>query len=406
MNSSETIKTNWLISIILGALTFLWFHHIYQIYFESSISDIISLIACLFIGWVVGYKFRNHLSGIWITMSIACLAATLILLQPIVFYLLGSFSLLWALVHLLLALCGLAISLIHKPLLSAIPIIAAAIVWVLPFNIIATQKKYYDRVIAELNTPKGFAQVVEWKDNQWVYYNNSLLTSTIDNHVSAEALIHPVMQLANSPKSVLIIGGEEMKTLQELAKYSSIHSIDVLPYDVELFQFMQKAYHPKTPAITLLDKPDIPTFLQSVNQTYDLIIIDLPLNLALEFKPFATQGFVENCAQHLSADGFLVTKSFNPYLSLDKFEDHIQKIDATGLNTIPYHTQIPTIGQSSWIVASKTATQEEMISNLKTINLTVETQWFNQDAMNMMRSFGEKSYFEKHTYLVNELTPH
>ncbi len=405
MNQSTSNMLQWGITLALLTLVFSWFFQVYGIYFESTLSDHISLFVALLIGCFLGIRLQKRLpQNGSITYSIVA-ALIVIGLQPFIYYLLGATSFLWAMVHVLLSLCGLCILLLRNTSWKALPLASGIIVWFVPYPIKASQKEYYDRVVAETNTPKGFAQIVEWKDDQWIYYNHALLYSTIDQHMHAEAMVHPVMNL-HSPKRILVIGGEEPGVLKELNKYPQAMRVEVIPYDLNLFHFLQKDRQGLSASVVLLAPQHILSFVQSTSNSYDLILIDLPIGQSLEFEPFATYGFLENCARLLTPNGYLVTKSYNPYLSLHQFRAHDRHFDSLGMTHLPYHTQLPTMGQSSWVMATKSQSKKEVVSQLRQLQNPVNTKWFNQEAMHLMLSFGKMNYFEKHTYLVNELTPH
>ena len=55
-----------------------------------------------------------------------------------------------------------------------------------------------------------------------------------DESAYSEMLVHPIMQILNNPKEVLIIGGGDGAVAEEVLKYKFIKNIDLVDIDEEV----------------------------------------------------------------------------------------------------------------------------------------------------------------------------
>ena len=62
--------------------------------------------------------------------------------------------------------------------------------------------------------------------------------------------------------------------------------------------------------------------------------------------------------------------------------------------TVPYHLQIPTIGQMGWVLASKEIFKHSTGHHALTdARKPFPSQWWNDETMAMMMSMGKQDYF-------------
>ena len=87
-----------------------------------------------------------------------------------------------------------------------------------PSAFFPSQKRYSDRVVFSTETPFQKIDVTSWKGHYWVYANNIIQFSTLDEQMYYEPIVHPVMQLASGTSNVLVIGGENGVIVRELKK--------------------------------------------------------------------------------------------------------------------------------------------------------------------------------------------
>lgn len=248
------------------------------------------------------------------------------------------------------------------------------------------QKYYYDRVVSTLQTRHGLSQIVQWKNDKWHYYNSQLLFSTVDNHIWREAYIQPVMQLVPDNANVLLIGGESGELKYELKKFD-IHPT-ILPYDVEFQQLTQDRELIRDKILT----GGIYKNLESLDSTFDLVLIDLLDPTNVEYGQFYTTDFYRLCSRVMTKSGFLVTHSGEILAKNIKPKSIWENAEKAGFDITPYHAQIPTIGHWTWFIGAKDLT--DIKGKFQNIDPKHETKWWSQEAMDMMLSFGRYELLE------------
>ena len=113
----------------------------------------------------------------------------------------------------------------------------------------------------------------------------------------------------------------------------------------------------------------------------------MPEALGVDVNQYYTQEFYQYCFNALNENGYLATQASNPNLNQGSFLTIKNTIENSGFISTSYQAQIPTIGQWSWVIGSKDSVQ----INLK--NLAVNTKWIDEEAMQMMFSFGKMGYY-------------
>lgn len=250
------------------------------------------------------------------------------------------------------------------------------VIHVYPSDMDLVQKEYYDRVEESRQTRQGMAEIVNWKNDKWHYYNGQLQFSTVDAHMWREAYIQPVMQVVPTGARVLLIGGESEQVEAELRKFDA--EIAVAPYDSEFSDSLDSDGHPFEISDQLIEQ----------KSAYDLIILDLPDPINVEFAQFYSSDFFRLCSSALKSSGKLVSHSSDLYSKNSRRNWILENAETAGFNMTPYHAQIPTIGQWTWFIGTKDST--DVKEQLGEVEMKTETIWWNQEAMDMMLSFGKE----------------
>ena len=256
-------------------------------------------------------------------------------------------------------------------------------VYFYPWEFSTEQKQFFDPVHASLETRKGIGRVVQWKGDYWHYYNNQLQYSTIDGHIWTEAYAQPAMHLLPEDAKVLLIGGESRLLIPELGKY--FNDISILPYDLEFHQKFESY------TVPYFDVP-IPDFLLNNEDTFDLIILDLPDPINVEFAQFYSEAFYALCYQSLGPNGLMVSHSGDLFARNMGVKKIWKNAENSEFAVTTYHAQIPTLGHWTWFIGAKT--REGIREKLSEASPKGETKWWNQEAMDMMLNFGEFELLE------------
>ena len=206
-----------------------------------------------------------------------------------------------------------------------LPMLAAGLVWMIPFTFIPNQKNYTENVISSIKTRKGVIDQVRWNDDQWTYYNGRLSTATPDQSMYGEATLYPLLQVLPEEAKILIIGGDNGVIVQQLEtskfRYQSLH---ILPYDLDFLHHQLKDLNHDF--MTLIDQ-NISLICRDHALHFDAIIIDLfdPAS-SLEMQAFMQPYFTEKLLSKLDTTGFLLTQIGDVYKQPELFKTYTDQM--------------------------------------------------------------------------------
>ncbi|MBI9035425.1 MAG: polyamine aminopropyltransferase [Bacteroidales bacterium] len=271
-----------------------------------------------------------------------------------------------------------------------------------PVILFGEQRKYKDKVVYTEQSKYQRIVLTQWKNDFWLYINGNQQLSTKDEVMYHEPLVHPAMKLLKQPKEILIMGGGDGCVARELLKYSSIEKITLVDLDPAITDLSKT--HPVLSQLnenSLLDpkvmviNEDGFKFLDQTEAYYDAIIIDLPDPKTVELSRLYSYEFYMHCYRQLRPHGVVVTQAGSPYYAARAFKCIDLTMSEAGFTTIPLHNQVLTLGEWGFVLGVKNVEKEEIIKRLKSLHFNdIETQWINNDAMQLITSFG-KDIFDK-----------
>ena len=268
------------------------------------------------------------------------------------------------------------------------------------------QKKYKDKVIFSEQTKYQKIVLTEWKDEHWLYLNGNLQFCSIDEEMYHEPLVHPIMQLAQKPKDILILGGGDGCAVREILKYPTVQKIDMVdlyPKMTELGQENSVLVNinngsMSSSKLSIYNKDAYNHLENDTTSFYDVIIIDLPDPRNIELGRLYSHEFYTHCYRKLRPNGYIITQSGSPYFATKAFNCVKNTLASAGFNVVPMHNQVISMGEWGWIIGAKKTTKKTLKKELKKLHFnTIETKWINNEAMSLLTSFGKDSFFNKTT---------
>ncbi len=156
--------------------------------------------------------------------------------------------------------------------------------------------------------------------------DGKIQSSTKDEWIYHEALVHPLLVTHPNPQKVLIIGGGEGATLRETLKHNTINSVTMVDLDKEVVEISKKylkeicqnSFNNKKANLVFTDGRK---FLEKQPlKSFDGIIIDVtdPLEGGPSVFLF-TEEFYRLAKSRLKKDGLLVTQASSIFHSPDCF---------------------------------------------------------------------------------------
>lgn len=286
----------------------------------------------------------------------------------------------------------------------------ATINWLLPNpRFYESQSRFHDKVVYSYTTPFQRLDITEWKGNHWFYQDGINQFSSIDSWLYFEPFAHPAMQFVEKGGRVLIIGGENGMLARELLKYKGI-SVDLAVVDREYLRLAKSLSYLIEQRGNIFDEANLNVLEGSVFQVlsrasehYDAIFVDVPDPIDIELNQYFSREFYELCGEALKAKGLLVTQSGSPYFATTAFQSIQKTIRAADFKVAAYHNQVLTLGEWAWTIGVKSEYELDLKDALKQSDFArVETQWLNNEAMQMMLSFG-KSYVTSGDVRINTI---
>lgn len=280
-------------------------------------------------------------------------------------------------------------------------ILATGTIVAKPIILHGEQHRYKDKIIFQQQSRYQKIVVTQWKNDYWLYINGNQQLSTLDEDKYHEVLVHPALQLHGHPQDVLVLGGGDGIAVKEILKYPSVKNVQLVDLDPAMtnlgkthpiFMNMNDSalIHPKVEIINT----DGYQFLAEEKTMYDAIIIDLPDPKSIELGRLYSFEFYQLCYKHLRPQGVVVTQAGSPYFATKAYQCIDTTMAASGFTTTPLHNQVVTLGEWGWILGTKNkgkAQQKEALQNLEFNNIS--TKWLNNEAMQLVTSFGKNIYF-------------
>ncbi len=281
-----------------------------------------------------------------------------------------------------------------------------------PIMLFSEQKKYKDRIIFEKQTAYQKIVMTQWKDKYWLFINGNEQFSTFDEEKYHEPLIHPAMALARQKKNILILGGGEGLAVREILKYKDVESITVVDIDPVMTELAQS-----NPIITEINQNamvnirvniinrDAFKFIENREEFYDIIFVDLPDPKSVTLARLYSREFYTLCQRRLNKYGIIVTQATSTIHSVNSFVCILNTMESAGLTVLPYHNQIPTLGEWGWCIGMRNGviTHEKLKKEIMNINLSVPTKFLNNDAIISMVHFGKGVFEPKDNIKVNTI---
>ena len=221
-----------------------------------------------------------------------------------------------------------------------------------------------------------------------LYLNRKLQFSTLDEHRYHEAIVHVPVSLYGMPEEVLIIGGGDGLALREILKYDSVQQVTMIDLDKQLINMMQEdsrlrditdgAY--SDPRVKLIFG-DAFVEVQKLQQSFDMVIIDLPDPYTPALGKMYTKEFYGYIGRVLDEEGIIVTQASSPYLARESFWNTVGTLESEYDFVTPYNIFMPTFGTWGFVLASNNPPAPS------DVEIPDDLRYFSQVIMNSLLLF-------------------
>ena len=225
---------------------------------------------------------------------------------------------------------------------------------------LAEDRFYQDHVVFTADSQYQRIVVTQGKAGHRLFLNGNLQFAERDEYRYHEALVHPAMAAHGAARRVAVLGGGDGMAVREVLKYPGVESVTL----VELDPAMTKLFS-QTPALVALNgnslnsprvhvvNSDAFKWLEDGKETFDVIIVDFPDPTNFSIGKLYTNSFYGLLDQRLSASGYAVVQTTSPLVARRSFWTVVQTIESVGLQTAPYHANVPRFGEWGYVIASR-----------------------------------------------------
>ncbi|MBN1961165.1 MAG: polyamine aminopropyltransferase [Deltaproteobacteria bacterium] len=313
----------------------------------------------------------------------------------------------------------------------------------------AEQALYRDRIVYAKTSKYQHLVITEKATGSFSFFiNGHLQFNSNDEYIYHENLVHPAMLIAPKKERVLILGGGDGLAAREVLKYKEVKELtlcDIDPMVVELARFNQlmrtlnqdslfdarlhliknkalmkaaerdlwtpdhKSLSPRKMAkvshVTIINV-DAMKFIEQVQGQYDVVIVDFPDPNAPELAKLYSQSFYQLLRKQLAPGAVFVQQSTSPYYAKEAFLNIGRTIKSAGFAAIPYHEDIPSMGDWGFWIAGDTKWYSEkslrmQFENADTTNIPL--QYLTNDTKQASLAFGAQQLISSNND-INTLT--
>lgn len=223
----------------------------------------------------------------------------------------------------------------------------------------AESSSFQDNVIYSTSTPYQRIVLTGGDKDLKLFLNGNLQFSSRDEYRYHEALVHPAMASLKNPRAVLILGGGDGLAVRELLKYPCLESITLIDLDKKMTDlFKEQEFLTRLNGNSLNNSKvsvinqDAFVWLRNNPKQYDCIVVDFPDPSNFSLGKLYSDTFYRSLKRVLNPDGIVVIQSTSPYYAKNSFWCVVNTLQASGLQTLPYHAYVPSFGDWGYVMAA------------------------------------------------------
>jgi spermidine synthase len=193
-----------------------------------------------------------------------------------------------------------------------------------------------------------------------LYLQHNLQFSARDELRYHEALVHPVMTLADAPRSVLVLGGGDGLAVREILRHPSVRAVTLVDLDPAMTR-LAREFAPLTrlnerslhdPRVRIVHADAFAWMRRSAPGTFDAVVMDLPDPSTSSVARLYGREAFRLAAARLAPGGVLVTQATSAYYTREAFWSIERTVADAGLSTLPFHAQVPSFGEWGFVLAA------------------------------------------------------
>ena len=223
---------------------------------------------------------------------------------------------------------------------------------------IAEDGLFADDIIYARSSPYQRLVITRGRAGFQLFLNGNLQFSSTDEYRYHEALVHPALMLANSPRRVLVLGGGDGLALREVLKHPTVETITLVDLDPDMTKLSQRfpplgelnRHSFDNPKVHVVNA-DAMIWLEQENELFDAAIVDFPDPNNFALGKLYTTRFYRLLKQRLTPDAAIAVQSTSPLFARNSYWCILKTIEAAGFKVRPYYTAVPSFGVWGFVLA-------------------------------------------------------
>lgn len=184
-----------------------------------------------------------------------------------------------------------------------------------------------------------------------LYLDNQIQSTTEDEFIYHESIVHVPFITHQNPESILIVGAGEGATAREALKWNLVKEITLIEIDKDVIFYCDKYlpemnlgsyYHPKVK----LEICDARVYIKNIQKKYDIILCDL-CDQRVDNSPIINHEFLNDCKKILKNNGYICIQSGEmPYRKSVLFHNYIEMLKSIFCSVSIFTVWIPSYCRS------------------------------------------------------------
>ena len=217
----------------------------------------------------------------------------------------------------------------------------------------ATSGVYFEGTLIEaLQTPYQLIEVFDTPSlGKLMRIDGANMTSERDEFFYHENLVHPVAIAHAAPRNVLILGGGDGGSSEEVMKHPSVECVVLVELDQGVIDIAKKHFPAIHRDVFTNPKLDVrigdgAAFVNSTSDRFDLIYLDLTDPIGPS-EALYTQYFYLACKRALCAGGAVVLHIGSSFSHPERVAGTVANLRAVFKRVAPYFVHVPIYG-AAW----------------------------------------------------------
>jgi spermidine synthase len=178
-----------------------------------------------------------------------------------------------------------------------------------------------------------------------------------------------VLDASAHPARVLLLHGGTGTVEREILRDGRVQGLTVVVDDAELVRLTHRMNWLSSRAHGALDAPRVAlvvaepaTWLGAHAEEVDAIVDDLPFPTGHREGKYYTRYYLGLLSKHLAAGGAWVVPAASAFTASTAFSSVLATAGSVGVRASAYHTAIPSLGVTSFVVGSRDAPTRELVA--------------------------------------------